>query len=45
VLTATFDVQVPDEFAHDLHGVVHVSTQQRPSTQLPLRHSVPSEQV
>jgi hypothetical protein len=39
---ATNVEQVPAAFAHDLHGVVQVSTQQVPSMQLPVRQSVPA---
>jgi hypothetical protein len=36
---------VPAAFAHDIQGVVHVSTQQVPSMQLPVRQSAPRPQV
>jgi hypothetical protein len=38
-------VQVPDAFAHERQGVVHVSAQQVLSMQLPLRHSPPTAQT
>ena len=37
--TATLVVHVPLAFAHDLHAVVHPSTQHVPSTQNPDAHS------